>query len=390
MKFVIVGGGTAGWLTALYIKTKFPEDKVTVVASSEMGILGAGEGTTVQFMEYLAEVGLSKQDIIDNCRGTEKRSIKFVNWNGDGDEYFHYFVNGGEAMHFDASLLAKYLQTVALSRGVVLIDDKVDGFQVDDDGNILSLHLEPDYFVSGDFFFDCSGFRKLIVGGFYKEPWIDYQMPCKRAIPFFLPNDGKNLPDYTESIAMKNGWVWKIPVNGRYGCGYVYDSNLTTDEEAKKEVEELLGFMPEFPNLFNFKPGCLKRSWVNNCVAIGLSSNFIEPLEATSIWVQIMALRMFVSVFGQEDAREKFNFDLECMNEDILCFIYLHYMSERKDTEFWKNFQESNKIPEKLEHRLLLEDEYRSKESLWGYDFNLFSEQSWKAILEGIRMQTPK
>jgi tryptophan halogenase len=369
MNFAIVGGGTAGWLTALYINRHFPNDSVTIVASSEIGILGAGEGTTPPFMDFLKEVGIEEKELIDNCKATRKYGIKFTNWNGDGDVYYHNFSEGLYALHFDASLLAKYLETVAISRGVNLIDDIV----VSNTDTVLytGSGLEVKY----DFLFDCSGFKRVFL---QNRVWNKYDMPCKRAIPFFIPHDN-NFEEVTESIAMKYGWIWKIPVQGRYGCGYVFDSNMTTDEEAQQEVRDWLGRDIEFPRVFNFEAGSYEDVWVNNCLAVGLSANFIEPLEATSIWVQILTLKIFVEQFGNPNAQEKLNSDIRDINEDILSFLYLHYMTERKDTDFWTNFEVYNKMPEKLEDRLLGD--------LSGYNFNIFSDESWDAILTGTRIK---
>ena len=371
MKYIILGGGTAGWLTALYLNKHFPNDEVTVVASSEIGILGAGEGTTPAFMEYLNEVGITEAELVSNCKATLKTGIKFTNWNGDGEHYFHNFWDEKYALHFDASLLAKYLQDVAVSRGIKLIDDEVVKVLLDG-GNITTL-VTPSGPVTGDFFFDCSGFKRLLIGEIYKSEWEEYDMPCKRAIPFFLPNDNTNLPDYTESVAMKYGWIWKIPVQGRYGCGYVFDSTMTTDENAAQEIRDYLGHDFKSPRTFNFSAGAYKQVWINNCMAVGLSSGFIEPLEATSIWIQILALRLFVQ---NRDNPVKVNNDVKELNEDILSFLYFHYLSQRTDTEFWKDFQTNNYMPEKLLNR--------TKNSAKEYSFNLFPDKSWDAIASGI------
>ena len=381
MRYVIVGGGTAGWLTALYINKHFPNDQVTVIASSEIGILGAGEGTTPPFIDFLKEVDISEKDLYNNCKATIKTGIKFTNWNGGDDEYFHNFTTGLNALHFDASLLAKYFQNLATSRGVKLIDDEVVYMQCHSNEDIESFVLKSGNVEHADFVFDCSGFRRLIIGSFYKSNWTEYPMPCKRAIPFFLPNDAQNLPPYTESIAMKYGWIWKIPVQGRYGCGYVFDSSMTTDEEAKEEIRQYLGHDFVSPKTFNFSAGAYDKCWVNNCMAVGLSAGFIEPLEATSIWVQIMTLRIFVQVFGKANAKEKLNNDIKEINEDVLSFLYYHYMSERVDSDFWTRFTTNNKIPDKLSNMLKSNDMFLT---LKKYNFNLFNDDSWKAIKKGI------
>lgn len=373
MKYIILGGGTAGWLTALYLNKHFPDDEITVVASSEIGILGAGEGTTPAFMEYLEEVDITELELVSNCKATLKTGIKFTNWNGDGEHYFHNFWDDKYALHFDASLLAKYLQRIAVERGVKHLDKEVVKVTSDGQGNLVGFIFSDATGIDGDFFFDCSGFKRFLIDGFYKTEWEEYDMPCKRAIPFFLPNDNTNLPDYTESVAMKYGWIWKIPVQGRYGCGYVFDSTMTTDEEAVQEIRDYLGHDFISPKTFNFNAGAYKQVWKNNCMAVGLSSGFIEPLEATSIWIQILGLRLFVQ---NRDNAEKVNNDMKEINEDILAFLYFHYLSRRKDTEFWSNFQTNNYMPEKLLNIL-------NKNSKV-YSFNLFTDKSWGSIATGI------
>jgi tryptophan halogenase len=376
MKYTILGGGTAGWLTALFINKHYPNDDVTVIASSEIGILGAGEGTTPHFITFLNQLGIDEKDIYENCKATIKTGIKFTNWNGEGDEYYHNFNCIGpdlHALHFDASLLAKYFQSLAISRGVKLIDDEVVDIKCKENKDVESFILKSGNVEHTDFVFDCSGFRRLIIGGLYKSEWIEYNMPCKRAIPFFLPNDNTNLPQYTESVAMKYGWIWKIPVQGRYGCGYVFDCTKTTDEEAKQEIRDYLGHDFVSPKTFNFNAGSYKDVWINNCLGVGLSSGFIEPLEATSIWIQIVTLNTFIECVGNKD---KLNHDMKEMNEDILGFLYYHYMTKRTDSEFWSEFQKDNKMPEKLKMRL--------ENKLITNNFNMFTGESWQTIKEGI------
>ena len=272
MKIFIIGGGTSGWLTALFVRKILPEAIITVVASSEIGILGAGEGTTPQFPQFLKRIDISVFDIIKNAKGTFKNGIKFTNWNGDGKHYYHGFQDnldylknenyqyhaeylnkikdgeclddlyltphicennkvkykkdideslGQDALHFDASLLAKYLQTVALNRNIELIDDEVIDINTHDNNFIKSIVLKNNGEKTLDFIFDCTGFRRLIIGDLYKTKWNSYKdkLPMNRAMPFFIQNDNEELPPFTESIAMKYGWIWKIPIQGRYGCG---------------------------------------------------------------------------------------------------------------------------------------------------------------------------
>jgi tryptophan halogenase len=197
---------------------------------------------------------------------------------------------------------------------------------------------------------DCTGFSRKIIGQVFKEEWVNYKdsLPVDRALPFFISNNTEKIPPYTEAIAMKYGWVWKIPVQGRYGCGYVFDSDYVSDEEIKKEIVETFGDV-EIPRFFSFKAGYFKNTWVKNCVALGLSSGFIEPLEATSIWVTIASLNIMLrdceqGFFGNEQSKVFYNNKIRKLNEQIKDFIQLHYITKRNDSPFWKEYQTKNKI----------------------------------------------
>jgi len=405
MKFVVVGGGTAGWLTALYLKKNVAYCQVTVIASSDIGILGAGEGTNWDFIQFLKEIDVPVDGIVKHARGTFKNGIKFTNWNGNGSHYYHpfndhlgkkkattdmfdpvpFYLNkiinnqnfsdlqfttiisddnkvkyakdtneelGLSALHFDANLLAQHLQDIGVERGIRLIDDEVTEIITNKKDDISGLRLKSGDVCEATFVFDCSGFKRLIIGDFYKSEWISYQdsLPVNRAMPFFIEHDDKEIPPYTEAIAMKHGWMWKIPVQGRFGCGYVFDSRIVSDDDIKKELAEYLGFEPTVPRVFNFEPGVYKDVWINNCIAIGLSSGFVEPLEATSIQVSTFALRAFTGLINKMIKNKKvaaieFNQELKQINEHILSFLHYHYLSKRNDTDFWKSFSTNNVTP---------------------------------------------
>jgi tryptophan halogenase len=309
-KIIVLGGGTAGWLTSLLTREFYPEFDITLIESEEIGILGAGEDTVPHFIEVLDFLRIPVSALVRECSATIKIGIKFSNWNGDGTSYFHDFrakdeleewafddafrynmlssyligedvhldtVNfysrladqwkvpfvlndhtlsnyrdaimaiqhlGNFALHFDARLLAKFFSQVAQStRRIRRVEGKLSEATTDAKGNITGIRLENGKYVECDFIFDCSGFARLLLGKHFKQRWIDYKqyLPLDTALPFFIPHDGRNFPPYTEAIALKYGWMWKIPVHNRYGCGYVFDSSYINEEQAKAEVEELLG-----------------------------------------------------------------------------------------------------------------------------------------------------
>ena len=425
MNIVIVGGGTAGWLTALYAQKIFPEKNIILVESEEYGILGAGEGSTPNFVHFLKFLEISIVDLIKNCNSTIKNGIKFTNWSNEQDYYFHPFESKSEvsndynfllnnhyiendanfshfcasfqdhslkdysfiekisnqlkvpyiqnsetgqldllseiAVHFDAKLLANYLRSVGEQRGILVKEGIVQKIFSDADGYINKIKTNKEEILC-DFIFDCSGFKKFIIGNYYKSSWKSHSknLPAKKAIPFFLKID-ENIPPYTEAIAMNFGWMWKIPLQDRYGCGYVFDSDYISDEDAVKEIEKYLGFEPIYPRkdkgAFNFEAGCFESIWIKNCLAVGLSSGFIEPLEATSIMQQIVILQKFFS--DKENITTKNDFIKKRFNQlyvnetqEIVDFLYLHYVTNKKNNNFWKNFIKNNKMPNRINYIL--------------------------------------
>lgn len=460
---IVVGGGTAGWMTSLYLQKSLPNSKITVIESEEIGILGAGEGTTPHFVNFLDFLNIPISRLIKDASATLKNGIKFTNWKNDGDYYYHSFLAYNNlgfsgcnidkkylstdaavvlswakeeslneidfiakvseknkvpfiynqsytnvpdpilkfdclanfSVHFNASKLAKCFRSIAEERGVKRVEGIVSSFEEDSYGDIVKIKV-GNKSVKADFIFDCSGFSRLIIGKHYNAEWKSHNdiLPVDTAVPFFLPIDNKNIPAYTESIAMKYGWMWRIPTQDRFGCGYVFDSSLISEEEAVKEIEEYLGLVPEYPRAnkggFKFKAGYYKTPWIKNCIAVGLSSGFIEPLEATSIWSGIASLQFALSnpeilIHKDDFHAEQYNQRYRKMNDNIVDFIYFHYMSNREDTEFWSKFKNIDKAPEYVQYlinswskRLPQIDDHTDRGN-WAMD-------SWVAVGTGIGM----
>jgi tryptophan halogenase len=450
----VVGGGTAGWLTALHAKKQYPNKNITVIESSEIGILGAGEGSTPMLISFLEHLGISIADLIIDCDATIKNGIKFTNWNNDGGFYYHGFYNdlesqtifyntispspakvgslainngikeidfieqvseknkipltlrtikhknkifdfeslSGVSVHFNATKLANKLKEVALNRGIKIVDGKIKTVNLDEKQYVKSLTLENNHIIECDFVFDCSGFHRLIIGKTFNSKWKSYKefLPVDSAIPFFIDMTD-TIPPYTEAIAMKYGWMWKIPLQNRFGCGYVYDSSLISEQEAADEIETVLGYAPFYPRKdrggFKFDAGCYEEVWINNCVAIGLSGNFIEPLEATSIFASIIQLTEFSkiedSITGSsEDLRKKFNKDIIDLNTSISNFIYFHYMTLRKDTEFWQKFSYEY-APEKIKEKINIWNNRLPNKT---DDEDVWKVFSWFAVGSGLEL----
>jgi tryptophan halogenase len=461
---VIVGGGTAGWITALMIQRYHPYFYITVVESEEIGILGAGEGTVPHFITILDTIGISFADIVKYAGGTVKNGIRFVNWNGDNKDYFHGFnpikglgilddieliqhhlfnannfdnVNLGNlcskdqkvpfsykniqgysaslnpieyfqnyqnwAIHFNARELAVFLRRVAESRGIQRLEGKVIEIVSAENGKVSSLKTDNDQIIPLDFVFDCSGFARLLIGKHFKTDWVSYSqhLPMDTAVPFFIDHDNNVEPE-TKAIAMKYGWIWQIPVQDRYGCGYVFDSSYIDEEQALNEAEELFGQNLTSPKTFKFDPGTYDKTLVKNCLAIGLAQSFVEPLEATSLWISFLNLTDFLDSKGllidTEHLENSFNQRCNKRNSEVLDFIFFHYLTKRSDSNFWKEFLEKNKptisileIIELLKHNPLANlDKNNFLNSAYlqvGFGLEIFTDSQYQNIKQLIDLE---
>jgi tryptophan halogenase len=418
-RYVVVGAGTAGLITALYLRNVAPKKKITVVSSEKVGILGAGEGTVPTFVELLDFLGIPVSRLVKYAGATIKNGIRFVNWNGggDSDKYWHPFNSGSGvgisgleareylnsvnpgflmatslntspdeielsallsrdckvgfvaegvevqnmdpifgyhmltqfALHFDAVKLAEELTAIAKSRNIEFVEGILESCERDETGDVKTLVLESGKTLEADFIFDASGFKKFFPKELGSE-WISHKkhLPVNAAIPFSLPVEEK-LPAYTDAIAMKYGWMWKIPLQHRYGCGYAFDSSLITAEEAQVEVEEYLGHEIEVARTMQFEPGYYKDPWKHNVIAVGLAAGFVEPLEATSITSLIMQLRDVLAAPDQMATRDPrvsdlYNKKFASLNEEVASLVNFHYLTGRDDTAFWSKFSPDNAV----------------------------------------------
>lgn len=399
-KFVVLGGGTAGWMTALVLKQIFPSRDITLIQSPSVGIIGVGESTTPHIIQFLKTIDIDPFDVIKQTNGSFKSGISFENWNGNGKKFFHGFddqlVNsdipgifaGGAAdifkkiliaenlkfedyiyqtklavnnkmdlnratwaLHFDAHKFAEYLERVGRERGINVIEEEFVNATFTDTGKINSLILTNNTIVDCDFVFDCSGFSRLLIDKIFKSEWISFakHLPMKKAIPFWLDSE-EDIKPYTRAIAMKYGWIWQIPLDYRIGSGYIFDSDYITEDEALAEAEEYFQRKLTINKVISFEPGRFKDVWIKNCCAIGLSSNFIEPLESTSLWLtvtQLELIRHFLDVIETENEEDISRYNELVGNEvdEKLNFVYFHYLTKRTDSKFWQEFKIKTEPP---------------------------------------------
>lgn len=395
MKIVVVGGGTAGWLAALMISKTFKfQHTVEVIESSKIGIIGAGEGSTGKLTEIIQgtnfDYGCNQQDFVKNCAVTTKLGINFVGWRPDTrynyiapidgtstatqhvDKMFVYALselgedrhiatelgyrienqltdihinNGNLAYHFDAHKVGKYFKKVCGSL-VKHTDAEVNEVIVNEKGNISSLTLSNGETVVGDFFIDATGFNRKLMSAINANKWISYKenLPVNSAMPFLVPyKEDERIMPVTTARAQPNGWMWDIPTLERRGCGYVFCDEFVTPEKAQEELEKNLGFEIDPIRVLKFDTGRLENLWVNNCLAIGLSAAFAEPLEATSIHTTVVQLQSFVDCIGfnladtaTEEKIKNYNKEITRMYDLLKDFLVMHYCGGRNDSEFWK------------------------------------------------------
>ena len=387
---VIVGGGTAGWLAAMMLSDVALRLKtgtrVTVIESSKIGVIGVGEGSTAVFRQMLRHFGLDEAEFLRETGATIKYGIRHRDWRRLGHSYdgpiddphlvaggamldtyavaagrpvaeahlFQHLLRGQKApvamkdgrmvaagpyhhaYHFDQALVGAWLRRKA--KGITLMDDQVTGVERGEAG-IAALVLESGSQVAGDFFLDCTGFRRRLVGDLGAE-WLSYGdvLPVNRAMPFWVDlKAGEEIAPCTLAWAQTAGWLWWIPTQGRYGAGYVYSDAHATPDQAKAEIEAALGYEIHPRNDIKIEAGRLKAAWIGNCVAVGLASSFLEPLEATSIHGTIVQMMMLSEWLGQGDGAAKYNAAVGRQVDDFRDFIRLHYVSERRDSAFWRD-----------------------------------------------------
>ena len=432
---VIVGGGSAGWMTAAYLSKALTKvDNITVVESASIPTIGVGEATFSTVKLFFDFLGIQEHEWMPSCNAAYKLAIKFVGWTAAGGHFYHPFqryevVNGfslGEwwlklkrdrepfdyacftipalcdnlrspryfdgtvfdervqqyftdehisrmnvladhkvqfpyAYHFDAGLLARFLKGYATRRGVRSIQDDVVGVPLKEDGSISHIETCVHGPIQGDLFVDCTGFRGLLINEALGEPFLSFSdsLLCDSAVALQVPVDvaTRGMEPYTTATALGSGWVWNIPLYGRLGTGYVYSSAFLSRDEAERDFRAYLGPISDGcrANHVKMRIGRCRNSWVKNCVAVGLASGFVEPLESTGIFfiqhgVEELLSHLSFNASNEEMIRSYNRVVGECI-DGVRDFLVLHYRnSDRADTEFWKATKET-RIPASLEDR---------------------------------------
>lgn len=438
-KIVIAGGGTAGWMAATALSAQFGQIlDIRLVESDEINTVGVGEATVPPMQNFHRVLGINEQEFLRATQGTFKLGISFENWARLGDRYIHSFgVNGkshwvaefhhfwlkakqqgspyefGEfcpelqaalagkfaitenpvinyAYHFNASLYAKFLRKFSEEHGVQRKEGKITQVNTNpENGYIKSLTLASGEEIEGDLFIDCTGFRGLLIEQTLHTGYEDWShwLLNDSAIAAQTTTPGAVVP-YTRAVAHESGWQWHIPLQNRIGTGLVYSSKYISDEDARKTfIDNLPGELLVTPHVLKFKAGRRLKTWNKNCIAMGLSSGFIEPLESTSIHlIMSYALRLLklfpINGFNEANINE---YNMQCKQEieSIRDFVVMHYKAtERDDTPYWRYCRDMV-VPETLEHRMKLFAEHAMVYQGAG---ELFRVDSWSQVLIGQRI----
>ena len=440
---VIVGGGSAGWMTAAALSRLLqPEHmQITLVESEQIGTIGVGEATIPDIANFNRILGIREDEFMAATNATFKLGIQFENWGHLGERYFHPFGQHGADMHgidfhqfwlatkkhgsknsiedyslcavaakqgkfqlpandprkvlsqiryayhFDATLYAGFLRNYSEKRGVKRIEGKVETIKVQNEtGFIESLKLDSGKVISGDFFFDCTGFKALLMSetlGVRFQDWTHW-LPCNSAQAIACEQNGPLLP-YTKATALKAGWQWRIPTQKRTGSGHIYSNQFISDQDAGDALLKGLDGAPMgAPKQLRFTTGRRETFWDKNCIAIGLSAGFLEPLESTSIYLIQMGISRFISMFpGSQHpsiVSKEYNRHMSLLFDQVRDFLILHYCTTvRDDSDFW-SYCRNMPLPDSLVHKMEL---FKSAGRVFRYEDELFSKPSWVAVMLG-------
>jgi len=434
-KFLVVGGGTAGVIAATYLKHYYGDEvEITLLYDHKVPRIGVGESTTPFIFTYLNYLGISLEKLLRETNFTIKLGVKFKNWMNKNDVYWNNFSeidywgrdqdkynlfyayerlinekglnnyqfssfftennliptvpNYVKALHLDTEELSEYILK-NYSKGIKIIDDVIKEVKINENG-IEKIITEKNKELQYDFYFDASGFNKILISKLTNN-FIDLSdtFILDSSIPFQIKKTKDYIPSSTLSEATKNGWIWETPLYNRFGSGYLYSSKTTNVEDARKDFNNWLiknhNVELDSDRIIKFKAGYYNEAWVKNCLSIGFSSGFIEPLEATTLQVIIQQVVNFTNIYSGkilEYDRKIFNLKNKNYFDSILNYILFHYHTKRTDSDFWRCMKENMpdwiyELEEKVQHSIL--NQYNT-------DNRHFSYNEHSAIFDGLEL----
>ncbi len=446
-KILIVGGGTAGWMAANLIASRWADVEICLLESPDIGIIGVGEGSTPQLKVFFDAIGVAEAEWMPFCNATYKNGISFLNWSfiPGFEKYFHPFpsqtdsfttpvffnsirerIQGNNAdvhpdnyflaaylakenlgpipaesfpfdvaygYHFDSTLLGQFLAEKAAQKNVKRVQGTLTEVILDANGELSSVRLDDNSFLSADFFIDCSGFKSLLLQGALKVTFQSFKENLFNTAAVVMPSPiTETLPPETTATALSNGWAWKIPLTNRFGNGYVYSTDYISSDQAEIELRQHLGALESEVNArhLNMKIGRVDRHWEKNCVAVGLSQGFIEPLEATALHLVYETITRFIKFYEKGSYSNQFvvnfNNEINTKFDGVRDYIVCHYkVNQRKDTDYWRDNAANQVLPEKLRKILALWKEGENfVKDMHAYGLEgSYQAESWACLLAG-------
>ena len=433
-KILVLGAGTAGLVSALVMKKTYPNYDITVIESDSIGIIGVGEGSTEHWKTFMDYCDISPFTLVRKTDAALKKGIKFENWNGDGKSYFHSLgdpfyseygqdpgqkllfiktlvsnniktedvlletnlvhaqggVNTTNQYHFNTVKLNKFLHDVCTERGIKFINTTISDVSIKENGDVASLTDDAGVLYEADFFIDSSGMKRVISSKLGTK-WISYKkyLPMNHALAF-PTEDVSDLKPYTLSRALSSGWNWRISTQGRYGNGYVFCDDFIDSTKAHDEVQSVYSEEVKVAKDIKFDAGRVDKFWVNNCISIGLSASFVEPLEASSIGnsiIQSIGLaQMLPSWDVDRKIAEQYNKKFVSCFDNIVDFVQLHYITKRKDTEFWRALPTMMTKTDFIQEHLEMFKKSMPCQTLFHEEYHMFNAPNWAQVMDGLEL----
>jgi len=435
--FIIVGGGNAGFISALILHASFTGKKIKIIESEEIGTIGVGESSSEHFGDFCRFCRIPLLNLLLGAKATFKNGIYFEGWSdenylhnissfdcalasGNHFPYLHNVVANNRPncelnqkgsvnnqvslsyfnsldnsptnqFHFDTQALNNYLRGICRERGIEIIKDRIDSIDINSEtGNIDSVNGSSMMIIGkaqkyeADFFIDCSGFSRLLLGNGLGVKWKSYSeyLPLDSAIAFATDEmDEYNI--YTRATARDCGWSWQIPTQGRTGNGYVFSEKFINESQAQEEMERVYGHKININKTFKFDPGRMEKAWHKNCYAVGLSQSFVEPLEATAMGSVVQQMYALIHYLPSNSVDEC-NKEVNNIFDNVFDYVQAHYLVKRDDTPFWKDVKNNLKITDSLKSILdIWKNRFPQSDDV-NCKFGLFSAVNYIPILYGL------